>query len=59
MHSSTINRSLEIFKFLYVGACVDAGGNIERGKFPESVGSIIDLSGRWNRGGGGCWSWNI
>ena len=46
LHSFPIYRRLAILRFGYLWACVAVGGNVERGKFPESVSYITVFSGR-------------
>ena len=40
-HICPIGRRLALFRFGYAWACVDADGNVGRGKWPESVSLIM------------------
>ena len=49
-HSFPIERSMALFRFRYAWACVVVDGNIGRGRCPESIVRIIELSGRGTMG---------
>ena len=46
--SCLIERRPVLFRFRYMWACVAVDDNIGRGRYPESVGWIIELLGRRN-----------
>ena len=54
LYSCPIERRLTLLRFGYVWACADASGNVERGKWLESVGWVTVFFGEADSGASGC-----